>query len=54
MLETEDLDGFVYVWVDGTLDELLAIVDEYRALGFNKVWHGFENSTLCIQKTEKE
>jgi hypothetical protein len=44
---------FVTVWGDGTLDELQEIIDHYRSLGFNKVWHGHENSTLCIEKSEK-
>lgn len=53
MLEVEDLGDFVYVWGDGTLEDLIAIIRKYEGLGFNKVWHGHENSTLCIQKIEE-
>ena len=55
MLDTESCeDDFVYVWGEGTLDELQQIIDEYRKLGFNKVWPGYENSTLCMQKMREE
>ena len=50
MLEVEDLGDFVYVWGDGTLEDLIAIIQKYKELGFNQVWHGYDNSTLCIQK----
>lgn len=54
MFEVEEVDdSFVYVWDSGSLDELQAIIDHYRELGFNKVWYGYDNSTLCLQKIEE-
>lgn len=41
---------FVFLRGNGTVDELQWIIDHYKKLGFNRVWHGHENSTLCIQK----
>ena len=55
----EELDelgqpDFVAVWESGTLEELQEIIDHYKKLGFNKVWHGHDNSTLCIQKVKEK
>lgn len=55
--EELDHDGqvnFVLVWGDGSLDELQILIDHYRRLGFDRVWHGDQNSTLCIQKTKEK
>lgn len=51
--EELDQDGnphFVYIWGDGSLEELQILIKNYKELGFNKVWHGEQNSTLCIQR----
>lgn len=56
--EELDSNGKFADWVtmfgDCTLDELQEVIDHYRKLGFNKVWHGNENSTLCIQRMKDE
>lgn len=53
MLEVDEEENCVFVWGDGSIDELLVIIKEYKDQGFNKVLHGDQNSTLCLLRETK-
>lgn len=53
--EIDEIDeGYVLVWGDLPLDEMLKILERYKKKGFNWVWTGSDNSTICIAKRNLE
>jgi hypothetical protein len=52
-LVEERLEDSVIVFGSGDLEDLLKIIHAYKDKGFNFVWYGEDNSTLCLGKVEE-